>query len=149
MEIIEPLGWSPCMKIARRAVGGGRLAVGEDVGTLPLLAPTAHRRPPPASFKSPILPRVPRTGHTMRIAPLALLLALPACSRHDRDAEFKQCVDIYRTTYVAGKVSDCLVERYGWSRNEAARVEREKLAGAHPDSASRGDSGRMGDSARR
>jgi hypothetical protein len=85
----------------------------------------------------------------MRLVALAAVLVLAACSRHDRDAEFKQCVDIYRTTYVAGKVSDCLVERYGWSRNEAARAEREKLAGAHPDSASRGDSGRTGDSARR
>jgi hypothetical protein len=77
------------------------------------------------------------------------LLALAACSRRDRDKEFQQCVDIYRTTYVAGKVSDCLVERYGWSAEDARSWERRKLGDAHPDSASRGDSGRMGDSARR
>lgn len=78
----------------------------------------------------------------------SLLASLAACSRHDRDREFQQCVDIYRTTYVAGKVSDCLVERYGWSRDDARKAERDKLGGAHPDSASRGDSGRLGDSAR-
>ena len=85
----------------------------------------------------------------MRFLVPGMLLALAACSRHDRDGEFKQCVDIYRTTYVAGKVSDCLVERYGWSRDDAQKAERDRLAGAHPDSADRSDSGRVGDSTRR
>jgi hypothetical protein len=56
-------------------------------------------------------------------------------------------VDIYRTTYVAGQVSDCLTQRYGWSVEDARKAERERL-GAHPDSGSRADSGRLGDSTR-
>ena len=87
-------------------------------------------------------------------ATFALVAALPivaaaSCSRRgDRDREFAQCVDIYRTTYVAGRVSDCLVQRYGWSRDDALKAERERLGTVHPDSANRADSGRMGDSAR-
>ena len=88
----------------------------------------------------------PSTRPALLVA--ALLLGAVACSRRDRDREFQQCVDIYRTTYVAGKVSDCLTRRYGWSREDALKAERDRLGGAHPDSASRGDSGRMGDSAR-
>ena len=87
----------------------------------------------------------------MRAASLLLPLSLAAlaasCSRRDadRDREFAQCVDIYRTTYVAGRVSDCLTQRYGWSVEDARRAERERL-GAHPDSAGSADSGRLGDS---
>ena len=81
------------------------------------------------------------------VLPPLLLVALVSCSRPDRDREFAQCVDIYRTTYVAGQVSDCLTQRYGWSVEDARKAERERL-GAHPDSAGRADSGRLGDSAR-
>lgn len=90
-----------------------------------------------------------RSAAAAAAAALVALLALAACSRHDRDREFQQCVDIYRTTYVAGRVSDCLVQRYGWAKDDALRAERDKLRGAHPDSADRSDSGRMGDGARR
>jgi hypothetical protein len=90
----------------------------------------------------------------MRTAAVLLPLSLAAativsCARRDsdRDHEFAQCVDIYRTTYVAGQVSDCLTQRYGWSVEDARKAERERL-GAHPDSGSRADSGRLGDSTR-
>ena len=80
----------------------------------------------------------------------ALLLLAAACSRQNRDQELAQCVDIYRTTYVEGEVRDCLVERYGWSAEDAAEADRGRLRNVHPDSARLSDSGRVGeaDSAR-
>ena len=80
-----------------------------------------------------------------RSTPLAFLL-LAACGG-DREREIADCVAIQRTTYVTGEVRDCLVQRYGWKTDEAAEVERERLGDAHPDSAARSDSGRIGDSA--
>ena len=78
------------------------------------------------------------------------LLVVASCSRGDRERELAECLDIYRTTYVAGRVRDCLVQRYGWSREEADKAERERVGNVHPDSARLSDSGRMGegDSAR-
>ena len=81
-----------------------------------------------------------------RSTPLAFLL-LAACGGGDREREIADCVAIQRTTYVTGEVRDCLVQRYGWKTDEAAEVERERLGDAHPDSAARSDSGRIGDSA--
>ena len=80
----------------------------------------------------------------------AVLLLAAACSRQNRDNELAQCVEIYRTTYVEGEVRDCLVERYGWSADDAAKADRERLRNVHPDSARLSDSGRVGrpDSAR-
>ncbi len=75
------------------------------------------------------------------------LLLLAACAGGDREREIADCLAIQRTTYVTGEVRDCLVRRYGWKTDEAAKVERERLGDAHPDSATRSDSGRMGDSA--
>ena len=75
-----------------------------------------------------------------------LLFLLAACGGGDREREIADCVAIQRTTYVTGEVRDCLVQRYGWKMDAAAEVERERL-GAHPDSAARSDSGRIGDSA--
>ena len=71
----------------------------------------------------------------------ALFLLLAACGG-DRDREIADCAAIQRTTYVTGEVRDCLVERYGWDAEAAAKLER--LGGAHPDSAARSDSGRIG-----
>lgn len=85
----------------------------------------------------------------MRTAVLLVLILLAACGRRERERELADCVNIYRTTYVAGQVRDCLVQRYGWAQQEAADAEREHFRTTHPDSASQGDSGRMGDSARR
>jgi hypothetical protein len=82
----------------------------------------------------------------MRLRFLSLLLVLAACGGSERDRQFAECLDIYRTTYVAGEVRDCLVQRHGWSAEDAAEAERERLARSHPDSAAQGDSGRMGDS---
>jgi hypothetical protein len=79
---------------------------------------------------------------------LSLLVSAAACDRGDRERELAECVTIHRTMYVTGQVRDCLVRRYGWSAEDAAAAERERL-GAHPDSASRSDSGRIGDSAGR
>ena len=88
----------------------------------------------------------------LRRAPaLMFLLAtcgLTACGGGDRDREIADCLAIQRTTYVTGEVSGCLVERYGWKADDAAEVERERLGGAHPDSAARSDSGRIGGPAR-
>ena len=76
------------------------------------------------------------------------LLLVGSCSRGDRERELAECLDIYRTTYVEGRVRDCLIQRYRWSAEEANEVERERLRNVHPDSASHADSGRMGDSTR-
>ena len=86
----------------------------------------------------------------MRIPLAVTLLVVASCSRGDRERELAECLDIYRTTYVAGRVRDCLVQRYGWSREEADKAERERVGNVHPDSARLSDSGRMGegDSAR-
>ncbi len=80
----------------------------------------------------------------------AVLLLAAACSRQNRDQELAQCVEIYKTTYVEGEVRDCLVERYGWSADDAAEADRKRLSNVHPDSARLSDSGRVGatDSAR-
>ncbi len=77
----------------------------------------------------------------------AALLLVTACSQSDRERELAECLDIYRTTYVAGRVRDCLIQRYGWSVEAADEVERERVGAVHPDSARLSDSGRMGDSA--
>jgi hypothetical protein len=82
----------------------------------------------------------------MRLRVPSLLLVLAACGG-DRDRQLAECVAIYRTTYVEGEVRDCLVQRHGWSMEDAVAAEREHLAGTHPDSAAHGDSGRVGDSA--
>ena len=76
-----------------------------------------------------------------------LLLLLAACGGGDREHEIADCVAIQRTAYVTGEVRDCLVRRYGWKADEASKLERERLGGAHPDSASRSDSGRIGERA--
>ena len=76
------------------------------------------------------------------------LLLVGSCSRGDRERELAECLDIYRTTYVEGRVRDCLIQRYRWSPEEADEADRERLRNVHPDSASKGDSGRMGDSTR-
>ena len=83
----------------------------------------------------------------MRLRVPAVLLLLAACGGAERDRQLAECVSIYRTTYVAGEVRDCLVQRHGWSAEQAAEAEREHLAGVHPDSAAHADSGRVGDSA--
>jgi hypothetical protein len=86
---------------------------------------------------------------TARGAVVVALAALAvACSRGDRERQLAECVSIYRTTYVAGQVRDCLVQRHGWSRGDAQDAERDHLGRTHPDSAALSDSGRMGDSAR-
>ncbi|MDQ3812089.1 MAG: hypothetical protein M3336_17550 [Chloroflexota bacterium] len=76
------------------------------------------------------------------------LVLVAACARRDRERELADCLDIYRTTYVAGRIRDCLIQRYRWSPEAANEAERERLRNVHPDSASKGDSGRMGDTAR-
>jgi hypothetical protein len=82
-------------------------------------------------------------GMTQRVPILFLLLA--ACgSGEDRDRQVADCLAIQRTTYVTGEVRDCLVKRHGWKADEAAEVERERMEGAHPDSAAHSDSGRLG-----
>ena len=80
------------------------------------------------------------------VAFVALLL-VTACSQSDRERELAECLDIYRTTYVTGRVRDCLIQRYGWSAEAADEAERERVGNVHPDSARLSDSGRMGDSA--
>ncbi len=74
-------------------------------------------------------------------------LLLIACNRSEREQQVAQCVAIYRTAYVTGGVSECLVKRYGWSPEDAADAQRELQS--HPDSAALGDSGQVGDSLRR
>jgi hypothetical protein len=83
-----------------------------------------------------------------RSALLVLLAAcgLTSCGGEDRDRQVTECVNIYRSTYVAGQVRDCLVQRHGWSAEEAAEAEREQLGRTDPDSAAQSDSGRVGDS---
>lgn len=75
----------------------------------------------------------------------SLVTLLVACNKPDRELQVAQCVDIYRTAYVTGLVSDCLAKRFGWSPEDAAEAE-EKMGKAHPDSAAFADSGRVGDS---
>jgi hypothetical protein len=75
-------------------------------------------------------------------------LFLIACNRSDRKQQVAECVDIYRTSYVAGQVGDCLVKRFGWSPEDAAEAEKEMVR-THPDSAALGDSGQVGDSLRK
>ncbi len=74
-------------------------------------------------------------------------LVLLACNRPDRKQQVAECVAIYRTAYVTGGISECLVKRYGWSPEDAADAQRDMES--HPDSASHGDSGQVGDSLRR
>lgn len=71
-------------------------------------------------------------------------LLLIGCNRSDRKQQVAECVDIYRTAYVTGGISECLVKRHGWSPEDAADAQRELES--HPDSASHGDSGQVGDS---
>jgi hypothetical protein len=80
----------------------------------------------------------------MRPSIPSLVLLLAACGGGDRDHEIADCVAIQRTTYVTGEVRDCLVQRYGWDAETAAKLERERFGGAHPDSAAGSDSGRVG-----
>ena len=77
---------------------------------------------------------------------LSVATLLAACDRPEREAQLAECLDIYRTAYVAGQISECLVKRHGWSPEEAAEAER-RLA-THPDSAAHADSGRIGDGAK-
>jgi hypothetical protein len=69
---------------------------------------------------------------------------IAACGGSDRERQLAECVGIYRTTYVAGQVRDCLVERHGWSADDAERAERDRLGRTDPDSAALSDSGRVG-----
>ena len=78
----------------------------------------------------------------------ALMFLLTACGGGDREQEIADCVAIQRTTYVTGEVRDCLVQRYGWKADAAAELERERIGGAHPDSAALSDSGRVGETTR-
>jgi hypothetical protein len=83
----------------------------------------------------------------LRFTLLSLALSamtVAGCRDRDRDQQLAQCVDIYRSMYVAGQVRDCLVQRYGWSTEDAAKAERERLGRVHPDSAAQSDSGRVG-----
>jgi hypothetical protein len=75
-------------------------------------------------------------------------LFLIACNRSDRKQQVAECVAIYRTSYVTGQVSDCLVKRFGWSPEDAAEAGKE-MARTPPDSAALGDSGQVGDSLRK
>ena len=86
----------------------------------------------------------------MRVPALIVILTLAAACTWsgDRERELADCINIYRSTYIAGQVRDCLIQRYRWSEEAADEADRERLRDTHPDSASRGDSGRMGDSAR-
>jgi hypothetical protein len=78
------------------------------------------------------------------LLPLLLVMLLPSCNRADREKQLAECVAIYRTAYVTGGVQECLVKRYGWSSKDAA--EAQKGLESHPDSATHGDSGQVGDS---
>ena len=78
----------------------------------------------------------------------SLLLLVTACGGGDRERELADCVSIYRTTYVAGQVRECLVDRYGWSAEDAARADQDRLGATDPDSAAESDSGRIGRPAR-
>lgn len=78
-------------------------------------------------------------------ASLATLLL--ACSGSSRERQVAECIDIYRTAYVTGGIRECLVKRYGWSPDDAAKAQRDMES--HPDSAARGDSGQVGDSLRK
>jgi len=78
---------------------------------------------------------------------LATLL-LAGCNRSGREQQLAECVDIYRTSYITGQVRECLVKRFGWSAEDAAKAEQ-KMGRTHPDSAAHGDSGQVGDSLRR
>ena len=78
---------------------------------------------------------------------LCLMALLVGCSNADREKQLAECVDIYRTAYVTGGVTECLVKRYGWSAEDAAKAQRELES--HPDSAAHGDSGQVGDSLRK
>ncbi len=75
------------------------------------------------------------------------MLVFIGCNRSDRKQQVAECVGIYRTAYVTGGVQECLVKRYGWSPEDAAGAQRDLES--HPDSASHGDSGQVGDSLRR
>ena len=78
---------------------------------------------------------------------VCMTLLLSSCGRSDRDQQLAECLAVYRTAYVTGGVSECLVKRYGWSADDAADAQREMVS--HPDSAAHGDSGQVGDSLRR
>ncbi|HUR94816.1 MAG TPA: hypothetical protein VMY76_09545 [Gemmatimonadales bacterium] len=77
---------------------------------------------------------------------VVLSAPLTACGGRERDQQLAQCVDIYRSMYIGGHVRDCLVQRFGWSAEDAASAERKHLSNVHPDSAAQADSGRVGDS---
>ncbi len=88
------------------------------------------------------------TEPTMRLyLSISLLIFLTACNRSDRAQEVAECVGIYRTAYVTGGVRECLVKRYGWSDEDAAKAQGD--LDSHPDSAAHGDSGQVGDSLER
>jgi hypothetical protein len=78
--------------------------------------------------------------------PFATLLL--GCNRPDRDLQVAECVDIYRTAYVTGQVTECLIKRYGWSPEDAKEAEQKSVK-VHPDSAASADSGQIGDSLRK
>ena len=80
------------------------------------------------------------------LVPLLLVTLLPSCDRANREKQLAECVGIYRTAYVTGGVQECLVKRYGWSPEDAAEAQNDLES--HPDSATQGDSGQVGDSLR-
>jgi hypothetical protein len=83
----------------------------------------------------------------MRLYLISILILLGACNRADRQQEVAECVGIYRTAYVTGGVRECLVKRYGWSDEDAAKAQGN--LDSHPDSAANADSGQVGDSLRK
>ncbi|MGI9039621.1 MAG: hypothetical protein ACR2HK_00685 [Gemmatimonadales bacterium] len=77
---------------------------------------------------------------THLLVALTASMLLPACSRRDRTHEVAECVSLLRTTYIGGRIRDCLVNRHQWSPEEAERVEREQLRNVFPDSTAPADS---------
>jgi hypothetical protein len=80
---------------------------------------------------------------------LWFMTMLVGCNRAGKERELAECVSIYRTAYVSGQVRDCLVNRYGWSAEDADEAERKELGATSPDSSRQADSGRIGDSVKR